>query len=126
MKSCWFQSLALSSLGVEVEGSLAPTDTPRTVILKMVEANRDYCLANSPETENHSDGRAGRQGWGIFKFTIMKIVISITVKILDSPGSQVAVPGGGAAALPGSDSQHCLPPDLQRDWATELQIFPGE
>ena len=66
-KSCWFKSLALSSLGVVLaEGDLVDTGT-QTVILKMIQANQDYCLAYSPEEEEDSDGQAGRQGWSIFE-----------------------------------------------------------
>ena len=54
-KSCWFKSLALSSLEVVlVEGQLATTDT-QTVIQNMIEAHRDYCLAYSSDQEEDSD-----------------------------------------------------------------------
>ena len=62
-KSCWFKSLALSSLGVVVEGRLTGTDSPQTVILKIIEANRGYCLAYSSDTEEEVLDRQGeRQG----------------------------------------------------------------
>ena len=61
-KSCWFKSLAMSSLGVVlVEGRLAATDT-KTVIQNMIEANRGYCLAYSSDQEEDSDEEAGREG----------------------------------------------------------------
>ena len=64
-RSCWFKSLALSSLGVVlVEGELTATDT-QTVILKMIQANQDYCLAYSPEEEEDSDRPTERQGGSI-------------------------------------------------------------
>ena len=62
-RSCWFKSLALSSLGVVVEDGLTVTgtDTPQTVILKMIEANTGYCLANCPDTEEVLDRQGERQ-----------------------------------------------------------------
>ena len=67
-KSCWFKSLALSSLGVVLaEGRLASTET-ETVILNMIQANQDYCLAYSQGEEEDSGRQAERQGWSIFKF----------------------------------------------------------
>ena len=71
-KSCWFKSLALSSLGVVVEGRLTGTDSPQTVILKIIEANRGYCLAYSSDTEEEVLDRQGeRQGWAIIFAVLM-------------------------------------------------------
>ena len=61
VKSCWFKSLTLSSLGVVlVEEELPNTDT-QTVILKMIEANQDYCLAHSQDQQDEPDSQSGRQ-----------------------------------------------------------------
>ena len=66
--SCWFQSLALSSLGVVLaEGELTATDT-QTVILKMIQANHDYCLAYSPEEDSDSDRKAGMEYLQVYGF----------------------------------------------------------
>ena len=73
-KSCWFKSLALSSLGVVLsEGDLVDTGI-QTVILKMIQANQDYCLAYSPGEEEDSAWQAERQGWSIFISSNLRIL----------------------------------------------------